>query len=64
VMGGRKVKFLRKGYERVRSVRMFDRMEYTEGMERMRKWMGLMMRGGCGKEMMGGSKIEEGRDVK
>ena len=63
VMGPTNVNFLRKRYETLRTLPMFDTIEYTEDMETMRKWMPLMMTGRTGNEIMAASKIDEGTDV-
>ena len=63
VMGPTNVNFLRKRYETLKTLPMFDTIEYTEDMETMRKWMPLMMTGRTGNEIMAASKIDEGTDV-
>lgn len=44
VMGPTNVEFLRKRYEKLKTIPMFDNIEYTEDIETMREWMPLMMR--------------------
>ena len=54
---------LRKRYETLRTLPMFDTIEYTEDMETMRKWMPLMMENREPGHQMAASKIDEGTDV-
>ena len=63
VMGPTNVNFLRKRYETLRTLPMFDTIEYTEDMETMRKWMPLMMENREPGHQMAASKIDEGTDV-
>ncbi len=63
VMGPTNVNFLRKRYETLRTIPMFDTIEYTEDMETMRKWMPLMMQNRELGHQMAASKIDEGTDV-
>ena len=63
VMGPTNVNFLRKRYETLKTLPMFDTIEYTEDMETMRKWMPLMMENREPGHQMAASKIDEGTDV-
>ena len=63
VMGPTNVEFLRKRYEKLKTIPMFDNIEYTEDIETMREWMPLMMRDRKSSQLMAASKIDEGTDV-
>ena len=63
VMGPTNVNFLRKRYETLKTIPMFDNIEYTEDIETMRKWMPLMMHDREPGHQMAASKIDEGTDV-
>src|SRR5699024_12029324 len=63
VMGPTNVEFLRKRYEKLKTIPMFDNIEYTEDIETMREWMPLMMRNRKYSQLKAASKIDEGTDV-
>nr|WP_263314626.1 malate dehydrogenase (quinone) [Mammaliicoccus sp. Marseille-Q6498] len=63
VMGMRNVDFLKRRYEALRTLPMFEGLTYTEDHKELAKWMPLMMKGRNSNEPLAASKIDEGTDV-
>ena len=63
VMGIRNVDFLKRRYDALKSLPMFEGLTYTEDHKVLAEWMPLMMQGRNSNEPLAASKIDEGTDV-
>ncbi|MEB7051830.1 malate dehydrogenase (quinone) [Mammaliicoccus sciuri] len=63
VMGIRNVDFLKRRYDALKSLPMFEGLTYTEDHKVLAEWMPLMMQGRNSNEPLAASKINEGTDV-
>lgn len=63
VMGIRNVDFLKRRYDALKSLPMFEGLTYTEDHKVLAEWMPLMMKGRNSNEPLAASKIDEGTDV-
>ncbi|PTI72734.1 malate dehydrogenase (quinone) [Mammaliicoccus vitulinus] len=63
VMGIRNVDFLKRRYDALKSLSMFEGLTYTEDHKVLAEWMPLMMQGRNSNEPLAASKIDEGTDV-
>lgn len=63
VMGMRNVDFLKRRYEALKSLPMFEGLDYSEDHEKLAEWMPLIMEGRNSNEPLAASKIDEGTDV-
>lgn len=63
VMGIRNVDFLKRRYDALKSLPMFEDLTYTEDHKVLAEWMPLMMQGRNSNEPLAASKIDEGTDV-
>lgn len=63
VQGADDVNFLRKRYEALSPLPMFEGMEYSEDHDDLKKWMPLMMEGRASDEVVAASRMESGTDV-
>ncbi|MDT0708431.1 malate dehydrogenase (quinone) [Mammaliicoccus sciuri] len=63
VMGIRNVDFLKRRYDALKSLPMFEGLTYTEEHKVLAEWMPLMMQGRNSNEPLAASKIDEGTDV-
>lgn len=63
VRGTNNVRFLKERYYAMKNCPMFDNIEYTEDIEKMKTWVPLMMKGHNANDVMAASKIDEGTDV-
>lgn len=63
VQGAENVDFLKRRYESMRPLDMFEGMEYSEDPDVLAKWMPLMMAGRKPGEPVAASKIDYGTDV-
>ncbi|MBW0764880.1 malate dehydrogenase (quinone) [Mammaliicoccus fleurettii] len=63
VMGIRNVDFLKRRYDALKSLPMFEGLAYTEDHKVLAEWMPLMMQGRNSNEPLAASKIDEGTDV-
>lgn len=63
VAGKENVNFLKKRYEALKDLSMFDGITYTENHEVMSQWMPLMMNGRDNTESIAASKLDYGTDV-
>ncbi|GGI43091.1 malate dehydrogenase (quinone) [Mammaliicoccus stepanovicii] len=63
VSGMRNVDFLKRRYEALKSLDMFEGLTYTEDHKELEKWIPLMMEGRNSNEPLAASKINEGTDV-
>lgn len=63
VMGIRNVDFLKRRYDSLKSLPMFEGLTYTEDHKVLAEWMPLMMQGRNSNEPLAASKIDEGTDV-
>ncbi|WP_210619245.1 malate dehydrogenase (quinone) [Mammaliicoccus lentus] len=63
VMGMRNVDFLKRRYEALKSLPMFEGLAYSEDHEKLAEWMPLIMEGRNSNEPLAASKIDEGTDV-
>lgn len=63
VMGVRNVDFLKRRYDALKSLPMFEGLEYTEDHKKLAEWIPLMMEGRNSNEPLAASKIDEGTDV-
>ncbi|UTI87947.1 malate dehydrogenase (quinone) [Mammaliicoccus sciuri] len=63
VMGIRNVDFLKRRYDALKSLPMFEGLTYTEDHKVLAEWMPLMMEGRNSNEPLAASKIDEGTDV-
>ncbi|HCN60003.1 MULTISPECIES: malate dehydrogenase (quinone) [Mammaliicoccus] len=63
VMGIRNVDFLKRRYDALKSLAMFEGLKYTEDHKVLEEWMPLMMQGRNSNEPLAASKINEGTDV-
>ncbi|WP_204190260.1 malate dehydrogenase (quinone) [Mammaliicoccus sciuri] len=63
VMGIRNVDFLKRRYDALKSLPMFEGLTYTEDHKVLVEWMPLMMQGRNSNEPLAASKINEGTDV-
>ncbi len=63
VQGENNVAFLKKRFEALSKLPMFESMEYTEDPDQMKEWVPLMMEGREFNEPMALTKIDSGTDV-
>lgn len=63
VMGVRNVDFLKRRYDALKSLPMFEGLTYSEDHKVLADWMPLMMKGRNSNEPLAASKIDEGTDV-
>ena len=63
IEGKKNVDFLRKRYAVLSQNPLFEGMEYTEDLEKMKEWVPLMMEGRTGNDPMAATRIENGTDV-
>ncbi|MBM6630512.1 malate dehydrogenase (quinone) [Mammaliicoccus vitulinus] len=63
VMGIRNVDFLKRRYDALKSLSMFEGLTYTEDHKVLAEWMPLMMQGRNSNEPLAASKIDKGTDV-
>lgn len=63
VQGIKNVQFLKKRYEALKELPMFEDIEYTEDHAKMAEWMPLMMQERTSNIAIAASKIDEGTDV-
>ncbi|WP_020007204.1 malate dehydrogenase (quinone) [Salinicoccus albus] len=63
VQGENNVNFLRKRFEALSPLSMFEGMKYSEDMDELSEWMPLMMEGRASNEPVAASKIDAGTDV-
>ncbi|MCD8809022.1 malate dehydrogenase (quinone) [Mammaliicoccus sciuri] len=63
VMGIRNVDFLKRRYDALKSLPMFEGLTYTEDHKVLAEWMPLIMKGRNSNEPLAASKIDEGTDV-
>lgn len=63
VMGIRNVDFLKRRYDALKSLPIFEGLTYTEDHKVLAEWMPLMMQGRNSNEPLAASKIDEGTDV-
>lgn len=63
VQGTDNVNFLRKRYEKLSPLPMFEEIKYSENPEELAKWIPLMMENRASNEPIAASKINSGTDV-
>lgn len=63
VKGSEDVSFLRKRYEALHKCPLFDRMEYSEDPETLKKWMPLIMKERAASQPMAATRMDIGTDV-
>ena len=63
VQGEDNMNFLRKRYEALSPLPMFEGMEYSEDFNQLKEWMPLMMEGRPSDQPVAASKIDSGTDV-
>lgn len=63
VQGEDNVNFLKKRYEALSPLPMFEGMEYSENLNELEKWIPLMTEGRTSDESVAASKIDSGTDV-
>lgn len=63
VQGADNVNFLKKRFEKLSPLAMFEGIEYSENPEVLAEWIPLMMEGRPSNEPIAASKIDEGTDV-
>lgn len=63
VLGTKNVNFLKRRYEQLAKLPMFEDIEYSEDKEVLKQWIPLMMEGRSSNTPFAASKINEGTDV-
>lgn len=63
VQGEDNVAFLKKRFEALSKIHLFDGMEYSEDQETLKQWIPLIMNGRTSSEPIAATRIESGTDV-
>ncbi|CAD2071416.1 putative malate:quinone oxidoreductase 2 [Jeotgalicoccus meleagridis] len=63
VEGSKNVNFLKKRYEALKDLAMFEGLKYSENHEEIKNWIPLMMNGRSENETLAASKVDYGTDV-